>query len=42
MCNLIIHFTDSSEQAKVFNYLIHNRIGFTGIDENTIKIQLTV
>jgi hypothetical protein len=34
-----IYFPDKKEQVKAFNYLIHSRIGFTGVDENTIRLK---
>jgi len=34
-----IHFVDEKEQVKAFNHLIHSRIGFTGVDENTIRLK---
>ena len=34
-----IHFENQEEQVKAFNYLIHSRIGFKGIDENTIRLK---
>ena len=34
-----IHFTSHEEQAKAFNYLIHSKIGFKGIDRDTIRLK---
>lgn len=34
-----IYFTDESEQAKAFNYLIHSKASFSGVEKNTITIR---
>lgn len=37
-----IHFESHEEQAKAFNYLIHSRIWFKGIDQDTIRVKQDV
>ena len=37
MCT--IHFSDEFEQAKAFNYLIHSRASFSGVEKNTITVR---
>ena len=34
-----IHFKDEAEQAKAFNYLIHSKASFSGVEKNTITIR---
>ena len=34
----IIRFVKREEQAKAFNYLIHSKVGFTGVDKHTIML----
>ena len=34
-----IHFTDESEQARAFNYLVHTKASFSGVEKNTITIK---
>jgi len=37
-----IHFESHEEQAKAFNFLIHSKIGFKGIDRDTIRVKQDV
>jgi len=34
-----IRFVNESDQARAFNYLIHSKASFSGVEKNTITIR---